>query len=164
MKRNILLILILALLVILIAGCGGGSGGVSGANAQLDKAKTIALRRDAQSVLNETKKFGLENCTGDLEKTPCADKGVECRVFAIAQEPSDCREPPTIKCICPEQTICIGQGITQWNSIPWKCIHASKVSSIATGGASPFQGEGRGGDHDSDTGKTGGKTGESADI
>ena len=92
--------MLILIIILLLSACSKGKD----TKKDKDKAKEEALKRDAETVMNETKKTGLKIC--DVKSESCAKGGDDCKKYAIATEPSDCKKPPRLKCVCPKRTIC----------------------------------------------------------
>lgn len=119
------LISLLLISVLFIEGCSGGKS--SKKKIKRDKARTKALERDANVVRNESLRTALPICTGTganvWDRPNCAEKGEHCKTYAIADEPADCDEVPTLECVCPEQSVCIWRHIYSRpdSKYRWRC-------------------------------------------
>ena len=112
-KKPVLFLTLLFLTTILLNACSN-----SEKNKQ-DKAKEIAMSRDSRVVAEETQRTGLEICDLSLFEK-CAKGGTSCRDRAVATEPLDCENPPSLKCICPEFTVCAWLATDAGHD--WKCL------------------------------------------
>ena len=107
-RMRFIFITFLLLVTLLLSAC-------QNEDSSKDKERVLTMTDDSHRESDDTKRTELKECKMD-EK--CAKGGKNCKYGAFATEPSDCDDPPSLKCTCPPSKECQFRfnraGIKDW--------------------------------------------------